>query len=218
MSKVLIMSDVHADLGSLQAVLRSVADHDLDAVWCAGDMVGYGPEPNECLDLLRSLGAVCIRGNHERFVLGIDDGADFSAHAYETGMWTKSVLTEENRNWLMSLQDEIALPDGTILSHGAPGDPGRYLFGTWELMEVAGEVESRVGPGIVVVGHTHHSGFGTADEAQIPGSGIVKVDRDRRFVVNPGSVGRRSGHASARSFVLFDRGSCEIVFLSAPGE
>lgn len=215
MSKILILADIHANIRALDAVLEATSNHSLDAIYCAGDIVGYGSYPNECIDVLRQLDATCIRGNHERFVLGIDDGESFNPMAYESGTWTKGVLTDQNKEYLSSLPDELRFDDGTVIAHGAPGDPDRYLFGSWELQEAAACLESAEGPGICIVGHTHTASISDSEQTVFPNTCVMPLAKDKRVVINPGSVGAPRFSLGQACFSVVDLNSDEIFFGSS---
>lgn len=97
--RTLILSDIHANLTALEAVLAAAAGR-YDRVWFLGDLVGYGPDPNECIDRLRGLDALCLSGNHDWAVLGKLDASDFNAEARRIVDWTRETLTAENREFL----------------------------------------------------------------------------------------------------------------------
>jgi predicted phosphodiesterase len=214
MSKILILADIHANIRAFEAVLEATSNHSLDAIYCAGDIVGYGSFPNECIDLLRQLNATCIRGNHERFVLGIDDGESFNPMAYHSGTWTKGVLTDQNMKYLSSLPDELRLDDGTIIAHGSPDDPDRYLFGSWELQEVAASLQAINGPGICIVGHTHTASISDSENTVFPDIQMMFLDMARRIVINPGSVGSSQLSAGKICYSVVDLSSANISFSS----
>ena len=214
MSKILILADIHANIRAFEAVLEATSNHSLDAIYCAGDIVGYGSFPNECIELLCQLDATCIRGNHERFVLGIDDGESFNPMAYESGTWTMGVLTDQNMEYLSSLPDELRLDDGTIIAHGAPGDPDRYLFGSWELQEAAALIESAEGPGICIVGHTHTASMSDSEKTVFPDTLMMPLVTDKRVLINPGSVGSPRYSSGQACFSVVDLNLSEIFFSS----
>jgi len=214
MSKILILADIHANIRALEAVLEATSHHSLDAIYCAGDIVGYGSHPNECIDVLRQLDATCIRGNHERFVLGIDDGESFNSMAYMAGAWTKGVLTGQNMEYLSLLPDELLLDDGTVIAHGAPGDPDRYLFGSWELQEAAACLELTEGPGICIVGHTHTASISDSEQTVFPDALVTPLATNKRVLINPGSVGSPRFAAGDTNYSVVDLSSAMIFFSS----
>src|SRR5271168_1541829 len=99
--RTLILSDIHANIDALEAVLEAAPAHDV--VWNLGDTVGYGASPNEAIERVRDLGAVFVRGNHDRACCGLLSLEDFNPIASRAAQWTQSNLTEEHTTWLQSL-------------------------------------------------------------------------------------------------------------------
>jgi predicted phosphodiesterase len=212
MKKILILADIHANIHALDAVLETLSAHELAAIYCAGDIVGYGVYPNECVERLRELGAICIRGNHDRFVVGLDDGSSFNGMAYEAGLLTREMLSAESRDYLLGLSDECRVDDNTLIAHGAPGDPDRYLFGSRELSDAAENLQREEGPGLCIVGHTHVPAFADPDHAFPSDKMLVMFDDDRRIMINPGSVGQPRDGSPAAAYALVEMESGTILF------
>jgi predicted phosphodiesterase len=154
--RVLILSDIHANLVALETVLRT-ASGQYDTVWCLGDVVGYGPRPNECVELMREQAALCIMGNHDWAVLdrpGINVD-DFNPNARQAVLWTREVLTAPNRQYLEQLLVTPVRPPGLkelLLTHASPRQP------VWEYIEtpsVAIENFAIFSEQLCFVGHTH---------------------------------------------------------------
>ena len=101
--RYLILSDIHANLEALQACIRRAEQATYDSVLCCGDIVGYGPNPIEAIDVIRDLNGPCIRGNHDRVAAGLDEADQFNPHARRAVYWTRSVLTESHRDYLSRL-------------------------------------------------------------------------------------------------------------------
>ena len=101
--RYLILSDIHSNLEALQACVQRAKQAGYDAVLCCGDLVGYGPNPVETIDVIRSLNATVIRGNHDRVAAGIDEPTQFNPHARRAVFWTRSVLPDSYRDYLMNL-------------------------------------------------------------------------------------------------------------------
>ena len=191
-----IMSDIHGNLEALRAVGAQL--RDADVVYCAGDVVGYGPSPNECCELIRELGAKCVQGNHDFVCANLDrlDGADASfskedrrlcraiysqknTAAKAASRWTSSVLTEENRRFLRELPLMIN-EHGLTIVHGKPGSKedmlNEYMLPGQANRSVTESIEGRM----LVVGHSH-------------------IPMRTPWLVNPGSVGQprdRNWHAA----------------------
>src|SRR5579862_5493230 len=115
-----VISDIHSNLLALERVLANLGE--VDALWCLGDFVGYGPWPNECVALLRSRGLEAIAGNHDLAAIGAISTADFNPDAALATQWTQDQLSEETRAYLASLPP-IAEVGGVTLAHGSPRDP-----------------------------------------------------------------------------------------------
>lgn len=154
--RALILSDIHANLVALETVLNH-AEGKYDAIWCLGDIVGYGPRPNECVELLRDEVSICVIGNHDWAALGRSgvDVNDFNPAAKHAILWTQDQLNENTRSYLDTLTDIPVCPTGygqMLLTHASPREP------VWEYIltpSVALENFARFQQEICLVGHTH---------------------------------------------------------------
>lgn len=154
--RALILSDIHANLVALETVLSAAAG-EYDVIWCLGDVVGYGPRPNECVEIVREKAAVCVIGNHDWAALdrpGINVD-DFNPHARHAILWTQRQLTATSRLWLESLPDKPLRPlddASLLLTHASPREP------VWEYVltpSVALENFAAFDEELCLVGHTH---------------------------------------------------------------
>src|ERR671930_1062099 len=114
--RVAVISDVHANLHALEAVLAEIDAERVDAVWCLGDTVGYGPKPNECCDTVRGRADLCLVGNHDLVVLGELSVTDFNDEAAAAAVWTREVLTDASEEFLRALGPQAEV-DGAELFH-----------------------------------------------------------------------------------------------------
>ncbi|GAB4545691.1 MAG: metallophosphoesterase family protein [Anaerolineae bacterium] len=205
--RYLIISDIHANLAAFKAVLED-ARGKYDKVWCLGDLVGYGPDPNECIELLNSLDHLGIAGNHDWAVLGKLDVDDFNPDARHVSLWTRRVLTESNRNYLKKLPVALIEEGQFTLVHGSPRHP------IWEYIlypAVAQLNFDHFSTPYCMVGHTHSpvvfyapENPGGICETLVPlsNNGPEPLGR-RRFILNPGSVGQpRDGDPRASYGIL----------------
>ena len=121
--RVLVLSDIHANLTALETVLEDAAQSGYDTVWCLGDTVGYGPEPNECVATVRRLSLLTVVGNHDWAAVGRMDIDDFNPEARRAVLWTREQLTLENLSWLGNLPNTPVTKGEFTLTHGSPRDP-----------------------------------------------------------------------------------------------
>jgi predicted phosphodiesterase len=201
--RVAVISDVHANSRALDAVLEEIDAERVDAVWCLGDTVGYGPRPNECCDVVRSRADYCLVGNHDLVVLGRLSVSDFNDEAAAAATWTTDVLTPESRTFLEGLEPSGEV-DGVDLYHASARDP------VWEyvLTEEAASATLELSPApLVLVGHSHvalalsQNGDGVAGGMAPAGS---RVELTGRWLLNPGSVGQPRDGDPRAAWLLLD--------------
>jgi predicted phosphodiesterase len=201
--RVAVISDVHGNLHALESVLEALDADPVDALWCLGDIVGYGPKPNECCDLVRERAAVSLCGNHDLAVRGTIDLDEFSGDAAVAAGWTRTVLRDDALAWLRSLEP-AGKADGVALFHGSARDP------VWEYVlsdEAAATTLLLTTEQIVLVGHSHVALQvalrGTELEGGLAPDGTVLGLGEARWLLNPGSVGQpRDGDPHAAYLVL----------------
>lgn len=184
--RVAVLSDIHANLHALEAVLASIASASPDEVWCLGDTVGYGAAPNECCARIRERADVMLCGNHDLAVIGSLDLAEFSGEAAVAARWTQTVLDDEHRRWLASLKPTLALPSAELF-HASPRDP------VWDYVlseQVGRESLELTSAPLVLVGHSHVALALTKDEGGLAPEGAELDLAAGRWLANPGSVGQ----------------------------
>ena len=209
-----LLSDVHANQAALRAVLKWLDDRGAERLLVAGDLVGYGGQPNECVELLAAAGAHCVAGNHDLFVLDRLPASRFPSMARSSAELTRSVLSADVRKFLESLP--LTLLVGTVLmTHGSLDDPEEYVVH----QRRAGELLRRlpdVAPGTdtLVLGHTHRQWCVVADQGAPAARGRV-VLRGAPRLINPGSVGQsRQWERRPRArCALYDSGSDSVEFV-----
>lgn len=198
-----IISDIHSNLPALEAVLTDLGS--VDALWCLGDFIGYGPWPNECIDLLQELGVVSIVGNHDLAVLGAISTEDFNRDAAAATDWTARQLSPENREYLMSLSPVREI-DGVTLAHGSPREP------IWEYL-VSGPGAAASFPlfttPLCLVGHTHiPSLFVEEEDGEITATYMEPGTQfelgGARAIANPGSVGQPRDRDPRAAYLVYD--------------
>jgi len=206
--RYLILSDIHSNKEAFGAVLSFVRRKPWDKAVFLGDLVGYGANPNQTIDMLRSLRPLnAIRGNHDKVCSGLEDGELFNRIALEAAMWTRKKLTRSNLTWLRGLPEGPQMVDDTFaISHGTPIDEDAYIFGEIEALNVFRHTTFPV----CFFGHSHFPViFALSPDAittilTVAPSFRFKLREGVRYLINPGSIGQpRDGNPLA-SFALYD--------------
>ncbi len=208
--RILIVSDIHANLTALNTVVHDAEESGaIDGVWSLGDNVGYGPQPAECLARLRELKATIIAGNHDRAATGAMGIEEFNSDAAAAALWTREHLSEDDQALLDELP-EVAKPiESFTIVHGTLKYPlWEYLY-SYEAAQ--GHLELQETP-FSFVGHTHVPLRVVEDEREPRGCELYRLDdgdvtkltNEARLILNPGSVGQpRDGDARA-SYAIYD--------------
>ncbi len=204
--RTLILSDIHANLTALSAVLEHAKPYD--RVWCLGDVVGYGPDPNACVERLRQLpGLKCIKGNHDAAILGEIDKNAFNHEARASLEWLDSELKPVNRRWLQQREERLTFEKFTLV-HGSPRNPvWEYIMDLGSARQNMSEFETQ----LCLVGHTHIPCVFQVDEDQdisstrlYAMSPEVSFKLERKAIINPGSVGQPRDHDPRSSYLIYD--------------
>ena len=238
--RVLIVSDIHGNLPAFEAVLADAEQRGgFETIWCLGDTVGYGAQPNECLDRLRQYPLVSLVGNHDLGAIGRLSLDDFNAHAAVANRWTGQVLTEDNRTFLAGLPPKLIVDDWT-LAHGTPQEPvWEYLVSELTAAEALAALETPLG----LVGHSHlpliaerHpeprpeasgpsgplSRFSVRSRVEITlTTWQPEVPQDlagRMAIFNPGSVGQPRDYDPRAGYALLDRAAGVLTHYRVPYE
>jgi predicted phosphodiesterase len=219
--RYLILSDIHANLTALDTVLEAATGRWQKAV-CLGDFVGYGPDPNEVIDRIRSLPAIAIRGNHDKAVAGLADVEEFNPVARGAVLWTREHLRPENREFLEKLPRGPVPVDGFSIVHGAFFDEDEYVFSPALALDGLLNAPSALS----FFGHTHiQGGFFLRGEEVMAlrfkarggnSFSVLDMERGTRYLLNPGSIGQpRDGNPQA-AFAIADVESQSVEFWRVP--
>jgi len=211
--RTLILSDIHANLTALKAVLADA--EPFDQVWCLGDVVGYGPNPNACIESIQTLpGIQCIKGNHDAAIIGEIDIRAFNYEARASLAWLDAVLLPENRQWLMDQPDRLVLDDMTLV-HGSPRNPiWEYILDKRAAWENMSAFETK----ICLVGHTHIPCLYQQDNLDALSVKVCYMSPGEHFsidvksIINPGSVGQPRDHNPKASYIIFDDETEEWIY------
>jgi diadenosine tetraphosphatase ApaH/serine/threonine PP2A family protein phosphatase len=220
--RLLVLSDIHANLEAMEACLAVAPAHDL--LVNLGDVVGYNASPNEVCERVRAMGGTIVRGNHDRACSGVTDLGEFNLVAAMSARWTQATLTPQNLEWLR------ALPHGPVrcddlaeieLVHGSPRDEDEYVLNP---STAATNLRMPGHAGRIFFGHTHlqggfvlENGRGRTFAPTFPtGEDVVKftmpLARGERYLINPGSIGQPRDGDWRAAFALYERDG------DAPGE
>jgi predicted phosphodiesterase len=201
---ILIISDIHANITALESVLSAAGE--VDGVWCLGDLVGYGPDPNECVERVRQLpNLVCLIGNHDAAVAKRIDITSFNNEARLAVLWTQSVLSEPNLEFLLGLEAQKTL-DSVTLAHGSPRQPiWEYLLDT----RTANKNFEFFDTPFCFVGHSHLPVVFQKQDGQQNADLFIPeldshLDMAPRAILNPGSVGQPRDRDPRASYAIYD--------------
>ncbi len=200
-----VIADIHSNLEAFQAVLRDLEERGgADEIWCLGDIVGYGPDPRECIRLLRQQHAVCVAGNHDWAAIGKLDTSAFNPEAAAACQWTAEALKKEDVDYLAGLPLTLRLGDFT-LAHGSPREPiWEYVLSTQAAKANFGCFDSR----FCLIGHSHSPLLFELDAKdscrlhQLPEE--LSLRTGSRFIINCGSVGQPRDGDPRASYAIID--------------
>lgn len=202
--RILVIADIHANLTALEAVIKEAGS--FDSIWCLGDLVGYGPDPNECIELIRSYpDSICLLGNHDAAALGQINLETFNREARLSAHWMKTALNTRSLEYLSGLPEKVIV-EGVTLVHGSPRNPvWEYLLDTY----IAAANFSHFDTLACFVGHTHLPiAYSLRHDTSEMEWKLMAADEtfylDQRTILNPGSVGQPRDHDPRASFAIYD--------------
>lgn len=215
--RYLILSDIHANITALDTVLAAAKGQWQKAV-CLGDIVGYGPDPNEAVDRIRSLDCVTIRGNHDKAIAGLTEAEEFNPVAKTAVLWSREQLTRNNLEYLAQLRQGPVFVDGFCIVHGSITDEDEYVFVPPQALE-----ELRIAPTpLTFFGHTHRQG-GFMQRGN--GLGVINFDPSPRnliwslpieegatYLLNPGSIGQPRDGDPRAAYVIADTDERKVEY------
>jgi predicted phosphodiesterase len=210
--RVAVVSDIHSNLHALEAVLAAIEAEAPDELWCLGDLVGYGPRPNECCAAIEEKADVCLAGNHDLAVRGTLDLDEFGGEAAVAARWTREVLAPTSQALLDRLEPAGAA-HGVALYHGSARDP------VWEYVlddEASLATIELAGSPLVLVGHSHYAlQVLQTDDALAGGLAPAGTELELgglRALLNPGSVGQPRDSDPRAAWLLLDLESQHASF------
>jgi predicted phosphodiesterase len=214
--RALVVSDLHSNAEALRSVLNRVRRKKFDTVICLGDFVGYGAQPNQVVDTMRTLRGrkIYIRGNHDRVASGLDDANGFNHAAKTAALWTRDHLSPINRRFLRDLAMGPTLAGGVLLCHGSPYDEDEYVFNVHHAAQVLSLYEAP----FILFGHTHLPAVFSIDERRavkgfaVRSDATVRLQPNERYLINPGSVGQPRDRNPSAACIIFDSDKRTVQF------
>jgi predicted phosphodiesterase len=219
--RFLVLSDIHANSTALEASLAE-AQGRWERLLCLGDLVDYGPDPNEVTDRMKALAPFIIRGNHDKAATGLIGMEGFNPSAQAAARWTHEQLRADNLDYIAQLPAGPAFTDGLTMVHGAYHDEDEYVFAPAQAM--GGLIESP--SAVTFFGHTHYQGGFSYRMGQIgviqlrpepgPKFAALRLEAGTRYLINPGSVGQPRDGDPRAAFAIADLDHQVIEFWRVP--
>ena len=213
-----IIADIHSNLTAFKAVLKDIESHgEVEQLWCLGDVIGYGPDPHECIELLCQTNHICIAGNHDLAAIGKVDTSEFNPDAAAACHWTADQLSPEDIDYIENLPLVIE-DDNFTLVHGSPREPiWEYIISTGVAQENFTYFQSQY----CLVGHSHvplvfsygESGEFSTSRFQ-PGIGVILGKS--RLIINPGGVGQPRDGDPRASYSIYDSETMQVKLYRVP--
>jgi len=207
-----VISDVHSNVEALEAVLESVDQRDIEEILFLGDAVGYGPDPNECVELLMRRCKMLLAGNHDWGVVGLTDIAYFNEDARYAIEWTRGVLTEKNKKILESFPVKKEIKESNFfLVHSTPKEPEEwhYLLTLWDAEINFQYFDNK----FCFLGHSHQPFIieKLSSGELVTYKEVASIKENDRYIINVGSVGQPRDGDPRASYAVIDDGKAEIV-------
>jgi predicted phosphodiesterase len=218
----LILSDIHSNLEALEVCLE-MAQGKYDQAVCLGDLVGYGPDPDAVIEIIKPLAVVIIRGNHDRASSGLTDASDFNILARLAAQWTRETITPEHFEFLRNLPPGPVVMEGFQLVHGSVHDEDDYIMGPGQALPALRSLPTQV----VCFGHTHcQGGFmlspqGRYQSIRIPSKEngrtlTLRIEDGGRYLINPGSIGQPRDGDWRAAFAILDVEQRAVEYYRTP--
>lgn len=218
--KVGIISDIHSNKEALEAALQTLAQRGVDRIVCAGDVVGYGPDPASCIGRLQELGIQTVKGNHDAAVAGEVSDTEFNRWTQSAVQWTRNQLSKNEKAWLAGLPYQYHAKD-FFLAHAAPIHPEdwEYVFHPYQAPYHFEGFSQRLG----WIGHTHIPKLFQLFDQRVTeisgeGDGPIPLIPGARYLVNVGSVGQSRDGDPRGCVCIFDQSNDEIQLMRFPYE
>jgi len=200
-----VISDIHGNLEALEAVLDDIDSRTIDVIICLGDIVGYYPDPEACVELIRRRVAYSVAGNHDFAAVGLMNIEHFTYYALRAIEWTKENLSEKSKEYLKTLPLTIQL-DGLFFTHSSPAQPKNFVYIFPNSEKAIVEAFSSLVHKLNFIGHSHWPFILKQDDRSITRcmEDIVTVTPGNYYLINVGSVGQPRNFNPCSSYMIYD--------------
>jgi len=205
---IAIISDIHGNLEALQTVFEYIDSKKIETVYCLGDIVGYGPNPNECVEMIQERCKVILMGNHDYAAIGLANIEYFNEYAKMSTYWTIDILTESNKQFLKKIPFSHQTDD-LILVHSSPSNPTHWYY-VLSVQDAQIEMQS-FEEHICFIGHSHVPVI--FNEQNFYRSTPKKLKPKSKYIINVGSVGQPRDGNSNCCFTVFDEKEQYVDFV-----
>jgi predicted phosphodiesterase len=206
------LGDIHGNTEALEAVLTAIRAENIEKIVCLGDIVGYGAEPARCLEMIRELKCDVIAGNHDWAAVGKVSIDCFNAYAKAAAIWTREQLTDEQKDWILTLPLTLTYPDCAV-AHGTFHQPEAFNY-IQTVFDAQQSFESlrKLGAKLGFLGHSHVPvGFFDTDPITYTLDGDIPIDEEISIMVNAGSVGQPRDENNKASFAVLDSTTKQVT-------
>ena len=206
------LGDIHGNTEALEAVLAAIRAENIEKIVCLGDIVGYGAEPARCLEMIRELKCDVIAGNHDWAAVGKVSIDCFNAYAKAAAIWTREQLSDEQKDWILTLPLTLTYPDCAV-AHGTFHQPEAFNY-IQTVFDAQQSFESlrKLGAKLGFLGHSHVPvGFFDTDPITYTLDGDIPIDEEISIMVNAGSVGQPRDENNKASFAVLDSTTKQVT-------
>lgn len=205
---IALLSDIHGNLEALQSAFNYIDQRNVDQIFCLGDIVGYGPNPNECVEMIKERSEIVLMGNHDSAAIGLANIEYFNDFAKMSTYWTIEALSDENKKYLHGLP-YIHQDDQMIMVHSSPTNPS-YWYYVLSIQDAKVEMQAFT-QRICFIGHSHVPVIYSSKDMYRQNSFVL--EQKEKYIVNVGSVGQPRDGNPRLSFVIFDTKTQKIEYI-----
>ena len=209
-----IISDIHGNVEALQAVLADINKRSIDSIICLGDIVGYYPDPEKCVDLVKKEVDYCVAGNHDYAAIGRIDTQNFTYYAYAAMEWTKQNISDRAKEYLQSLPLTVTL-EKMFFTHSSPSNPQDWVYVFPDSEETVFEAFNSLMYSLNFIGHTHWPSIMIQEDDRIilHSEHSIEIANSHFYLINVGSVGQPRDFDSRSCYALYDTDTNEIMLV-----